>query len=699
MAIIRKGWYSNIIILIVFVIGSAFLQQQPHNSLVGTANAFLVVTNNNSRQSHHRRRHRHRSIIGDTNNGVIRRISLYSSSSTDSTTATTTNIEESSEAVVVVDGDVDVDDGGGVKQDVLKELKRCWLEEGATWARDFVDADMEDEQEACRMLYSIFSSLSSSSSSNESLLLGVNGQPLYLSVSDLPSSIPKGYFSCQDLKLATQQDFLDAQRGSTDNRKGWQVYGVSNPKGSSMEDARMSWEDVCGAMEKGTVIFNSAGAHIPKLASLCLACCDATNLPNAVNLYLTKAQQRTSAPPHTDRQDVVVVQMTGTKRWRVYAPPNPHHKPQSDPFARGKMDDSLPLHTLSTETTLLLDVTLTAGDILFVPAGFPHTTDTILPTTTNTNTNNKEEASLHLTFNLDSHVWDLDYLNLRNYALLRANVPDTALQTSNGNKYTGPVNQLPLQLWQDVMQHLPLSFLLLPDHDDTDTDTDVVVQEVTEQVKRLSQQIDSATYDAVEPSSIWTETVQRVRQQGLELLDVHRDMYLAAMDEGRLRRTEGTNHNNARAMDMQRLSIFRVDKYYKQVDVYKQQLMDWANANNNNNNNNNNDANQLAADTTTTTGSSLPDDWPTTHPLVSGDAVEADLGGAMFPATVTSPMNNNNYKVTFFDGDVDILPRDMIRLVTPPKITNDNDDDEQPPPGLTKKELKRWRKKMEKKKR
>ena len=127
------------------------------------------------------------------------------------------------------------------------------------------------------------------------------------------------------------------------------------------------------AMEKGTVIFNSADAHIPKSASLCLACCDGTDLPNVVNLYLTKAQQRTSASPHTDRQDVVVVQMTGTKRWRVYAPPNPSHKSQSDPFARG--------------------------------------TD--------------EEASLHLTFNFDSHVWDLDYLSLRKYALMRANVEDT----------------------------------------------------------------------------------------------------------------------------------------------------------------------------------------------------------------------------------------------------------------------------------
>lgn len=644
MTIIRKGWLSNILVTLL-VTGDTVFEKRWKNSI--GVNGFLVVN--------------HSGIHVKTSSSSGHRGPLYSSSTESSTT----------------------DDVLVMKEGVLNDLEHCWSNDGSEWARDFIHGEIEEEQEACRMLYSIFSSLSSPS------MMGVNGQPLYIPVSDLPSPVTKDYFSCTDLKLATQQEFLDAQRGSTDNRKGWQVYGVSNPRGSSFEDARMTWKDVLVAMEKGTVIFNSAGAHIPKLAALCLACCDATNLPNAVNLYLTKKQLRTSAPPHTDRQDVVVIQMTGSKRWRVYAPPNPSAKPQSDPFARGKMDDSLPLHKLPTETTLLLDVTLSPGDILFVPAAFPHTTDTIFDDTSTTEQD--EQASLHLTFNFDSHVWDLDYLSLRQYALMRANVPDTALQMdSSKNKYTGTVNQLPKELWQDVMQHLPLTFL------SPDTDEDTVVDQVTEKLQQLSKQIDPLTYDAV-PSSIWKQTVQRVRQQGIELLDVHRDMYLAAMDEGRLRRTEGSINMPINNNNMQRLSIFRVDKYYKQVDVFKQNLMNWAT--------------ELKTTTTTETSNdndgggsnsaaALPADWAMTYPLSNGDTVEADLGGAMFPATVTSSMNNNQYKVTFFDGDVEILPREMIRLVTPPTIQNDTDDDgEQPPPGLTKKELKRWRKKMEKKKR
>ena len=61
------------------------------------------------------------------------------------------------------------------------------------------------------------------------------------------------------------------------------------------------------------------------------------------------------------------------------------------------------------------------------------------------------------------------------------------------------------------MQHLPLMFLS-PDADET-----AVLEEVTEEVKRISQQIDSKTYEAIQMNNI------------------------------------------------QRLSIFRVDKYYKQV--------------------------------------------------------------------------------------------------------------------------------------
>ena len=42
--------------------------------------------------------------------------------------------------------------------------------------------------------------------------------------------------------------------------------------------------DVVEAMKQGTVVFNSAGANIPKLSAMCLAALEAFQLPNCLNL-------------------------------------------------------------------------------------------------------------------------------------------------------------------------------------------------------------------------------------------------------------------------------------------------------------------------------------------------------------------------------------------------------------------------------
>eukprot|EP00980_Cylindrotheca_fusiformis_P022241 scaffold9153_cov121-Cylindrotheca_fusiformis.AAC.5 len=513
-------------------------------------------------------------------------------------------------------------------------------------------------------LYCLFHSMRKSG-----IALGLKGLPFVLrnddisQALDLKQSCFSDFFTMLDLEQALEDDFLDASRGSTDNRKGWKIAAVSSPRGDSFEQARMRFEDVQAAMEKGTVIFNAAGAHIPKLAGPCLAITDATSTPNALNLYITAPGKRTSAPPHTDKQDVVVVQTSGRKSWRVYMPTDSAQKPMSDVFARGKGDDNLPLYTLEENGTLLIETILERGDVLFVPAGFPHTTGTVVDASAD------DDASLHMTFNIDTHVWDLDYHSARRLALRRACVHDTALGQSKeeDNRYIGKVNELSAELHQDIFSELPLGFL-----DEEPTEGEASIETVTSQLMEIAREVDPETFSQVE-QSIWKETIEKLRQYGMELVDIHRDMYLAAIEEGRTREAEQaiTAHLDE-SKEKKPMTPQRMQR--------KAGLVEWSYAG-------------KPSAMSTPGGTGLPENWAFTLDIKVGDQVEADLGGAFFPATVTRVVGNL-YDVKFFDGDQETgLERSMLKLMTPPSLTTEEMDTSE----MTPKQLKRWKKQQEKK--
>ena len=526
----------------------------------------------------------------------------------------------------------------------LQERVLQTIENGKAEALEY--ADMFDLGTSDAALYAYFAAI------RQVVPLNLQGKPFLLRRDQLEAAWQgdlqwQRCFTDQDLQKATEDDFLDAARGSTDNRQGWKVTDVSVPRGQSFEEARMTYDDVQTALEKGTVIFNAAGAHIPKLAGPCLACSDATWLPCALNLYVTGPQMRTSAPPHTDKQDVAVIQSTGRKHWKVYSPAVNH--PTADLFARGKGDDALPLHRLGDMgCELLLEATLQPGDVLFVPASFPHTTSTVVDDDDNDET---AETSIHLTLNIDHHVWELDYLSCRRLALRRAGVTDAVLGQSRPeeNRYDGPVNALSYDLKAELFRELPLG--LLDEAVDAST-----IEEVASELERISKAVDTTSASLVD-ASIWKETIDRVRRQGMELLEIHRDMYLAALEEGRTRIEEdammahlGSPTTTLTPERMQRLSVFRVKRYYDQIDASKKALEEWSYA-----------GKAAAGD------DALPTDWAFTLPVKVGDQVEADLGGAFFPATVARA-TGGSYDVNFFDGDRETgLDRSQIKLLVPPK--------------------------------
>lgn len=195
-------------------------------------------------------------------------------------------------------------------------LLRCCAPAMAVSGSAWAEATGVPLAEVAAPYYEVFSELARSAEFVEAF----GQQPLLWSE---PRDGIAGSFTLSDLQVAVDSDFLDAGRGVTDGKGGWKMAAVSQPRGPSFEEAKMRYCDVEAALAGGTVVFNSAGAHIPKLGAFCLAALDAFELPNCLNLYCTGKGTVTSAPPHTDKQDVFVLQTCGAKHWRVYDPPPP----------------------------------------------------------------------------------------------------------------------------------------------------------------------------------------------------------------------------------------------------------------------------------------------------------------------------------------------------------------------------------------
>jgi hypothetical protein len=142
-------------------------------------------------------------------------------------------------------------------------------------------------------------------------------------------SSPLITFGTTELQMAIERDLLDAGEGSINESKGWRMNPVrkttkrDGDNNHAFMDGRVSFADVNAA--KGTVIFNSAGAYISStLATASLAALDGLDGLYAgvcLNMYVTRGDAKVSAPPHTDKQDVLVMQTQGRKHWRVYSPP------------------------------------------------------------------------------------------------------------------------------------------------------------------------------------------------------------------------------------------------------------------------------------------------------------------------------------------------------------------------------------------
>jgi hypothetical protein len=141
------------------------------------------------------------------------------------------------------------------------------------------------------------------------------------------------------------------------------------------------------------------------------------------------------------------------------------------------------------------------------------------------------------------------------------------------------------------------------------------------------------------------EIVTKFCAIGQKIHNTHKEMYISAMYEENLRRTENkdgwTAGENMTDHQIARLSIFRVPAFFEKLDHCRQELRAWANTPNDDGSCNNNSK-----------------DDESLHILLKGDQIEADLGGsatdfrAWSPAKVVSVRSDGLFDIQLFDGQL-----------------------------------------------
>lgn len=105
------------------------------------------------------------------------------------------------------------------------------------------------------------------------------------------------------------------------------------------------------------------------------------SFPLQTNVYLTPPSSQGFAP-HYDTHDVLVLQIAGSKHWRIYGSPVPLPD-RSLPSSSSRVAIGEPLHELD----------LSAGDLIYMPRGYIHEGLT------------SESESLHITVGIPTLTW------------------------------------------------------------------------------------------------------------------------------------------------------------------------------------------------------------------------------------------------------------------------------------------------------
>lgn len=164
-----------------------------------------------------------------------------------------------------------------------------------------------------------------------------------------------------------------------------------------------------------TVVLQGLQLSDPHLGRLANNLALALDHPVQINAYLTPAAAK-GLELHFDFHDVFVVQLDGHKRWRVWSP-----LPRTVDPVRAGVKEQMP--TFDELGEPLMDFTLGAGDVLYLPRGFPHCAEAV------------DAPSSHLTIGVMAVTWQQAVRHALDDALgdvaLRRSLPANALDVTD----------------------------------------------------------------------------------------------------------------------------------------------------------------------------------------------------------------------------------------------------------------------------
>lgn len=130
-----------------------------------------------------------------------------------------------------------------------------------------------------------------------------------------------------------------------------------------------------------TIVINELQRYWQPLQVLCQNMSSFLSHHTVGNMYLTPKNQK-ALLPHYDTHDVFVIQVAGKKHWKIYDSPSPTPLLHSfqPVFQREQLQN-------------MKDVTLYAGDMMYMPRGVPHEAFTT------------DDSSLHITIGVHPAQW------------------------------------------------------------------------------------------------------------------------------------------------------------------------------------------------------------------------------------------------------------------------------------------------------